>query len=952
LRLPGSSTPRTVEQTFRPRPTRIDFGPYRYDTVRRELHDANGPVRIGSRALQLLEILLESPGRLYSREELVARVWPRTVVEETSLRVHVSALRRLLGDGQDGSKYIVTVPGRGYTFVGEVSVLAPPAASGAPAQASGHQLAKRWPKARPIGRGRDIARIAELLQRERLVSIVGAGGMGKTTVAQAVAENQGTRHGQGTFFADLSSLSDESLVIVEVGQSCGINVSRDDPWGPLQAALQDQHALIVLDNCEHLIDTAAGVIERILRACPRVHILATSREPLELEAEWVFRLPPLGLPAPAIALEPEGALAYPAIQLFVERAVAAGDTFHLTDTNVAIVRQLCEFLDGIPLAIELAAARVSSLGLQGLLFRLESAFDVLTRGRRTAMSRHRTLHGVLNWSYQLLSDSERLVLQRLAIFRSAFDLEAAIAVASTAESAREQVVADVLSLHNKSLVALEPADSGPVLYRLLHVTRLFAEKARASGPQSALVHRRHAELVLARMSEANTSKADTRGKLLNYLRSSRFTSAVAELRTAITWALLDENDLALGIEITAESLHVYHAAGLLDEYRRYLNLAIDKTARAGLEDSRLEFMLYKRLTFASGQSFASPEAREHTYRKTRELGLRFGSVSDRIEALYALSSGAFGHGDFLQSLTCCEEIRELAQGELTPLAVGVADRLSVLSLHALGQHDAAERLAHQVMRFDASTLELRFQTDVPFRVSMRIQLARIHWLRGDFQQAWTTVHDTIAKDDTAHIFEKCQPLGLAAIPIAIWKGDLASAARWCQDLLDHSTRTSVPYWQAFAMVYRCLLEGQPIERDSAPGQMLERSPMLRDIVATLQSGVPDAATLARVREGKVAWCAPEILRRAALANLVPQQDASRERCVAALMDALDLSLEQGARFWSLRIARNLYDVSPEGSAGWTSARDQVLSLLNSIDDGSTQPDLQEARLLLARAPDQ
>jgi predicted ATPase/DNA-binding winged helix-turn-helix (wHTH) protein len=938
-----------VAQNFRHRPTHIAFGPFRYDTVHRELRDADGPVRIGSRALQLLEILLESPGRLYSREELVARVWPRTVVEETSLRVHMSALRRLLGDGQDGSKYIVTVPGRGYTFVGEVQLLTVPAESGTASRAGDTRPSQRGPAThlgRPIGRGKDIARIGELLVRERFVSIVGAGGMGKTTVALAVAENEVARHEQSTFFVDLSSVSEEALVIVEVGQSCGINVSRDDPWPALQAALQDQQVLIVLDNCEHMIDAVAAVADRILRACPQVRILATSREALEIEGEWVFRLPPLDLPEPGMPLETEGALAYPAIQLFVERAVAASDSFQLADANLAAVRQLCEFLDGIPLAIELAAARVSSLGVQGLLFRLEKALELLTRGRRTAMSRHRTLHAVLDWSYQLLTDTERLVLQRLATFRSAFDLEAAVAVASCAELPKDRVVDDLMSLHDKSLVMLEANDRGQARYRLLYITRLFAEKALTSGPDAAAVRHRHAELVLVRVVASNTAKADAGVKSLNYLRSLNFGSAVAELHTAINWALLDENDLALGIEITAEALHAYDATSLVEEYRRYLNTAVDKAGRAGVEGGRLEFKLQQRLSFVSGQAFASLEARENAYRRVRELGPKFGSTADQIEALYGMCTSAYGHGDYLQALSCCEEIRDLAQGGHEVLSVAVADRLSVLSLHALGQHDAAERLAYRVIQLDTSVLELRFQGDVPFGVSMRIQLARIHWLRGDFQRAWATVLDTIARDDAAHIFEKCHPLGLAAIPIAIWKGDTASAAKWCQQLRDHSTRTSVPYWQAFAKVYACLLEGRPLEPESTEARLLQKSPMLRDIAATLQASSLDSVTLARVRAGQVGWCAPELLRLAALADFDPQQHASRARCIEALASAWDLSEEQGARFWSLRVAKSLFEISLEGSTERASAKGRILSLLNVIDDGSPMPDLQQARLMV------
>jgi predicted ATPase/DNA-binding winged helix-turn-helix (wHTH) protein len=927
------------------RPTRLRFGPFRYDAVRRELSDAAGTVRIGARALQLLELLLERPGSVCSRDDLVRRLWPTREVEESGLRVHMAALRRTLGDGQDDAKYIVTVPGRGYAFVADVVAERPDVAADPVAPGAAEVPSAVRARACPIGRGPDIARIGELLEQQRLVSIVAAGGMGKTTVALAVAENKRARYPNCVFFVDLSSLSEATLVVVEVAQRCGVGISRSDPWPALLNALQRQHALIVLDNCEHVIDAAASLADRILARCPQVRILTTSREPLEAESEVVVRLAPLGLPSHGSGLQLEHALSYPAIQLFVERAEAASAAFELTDGNVAAVHQLCEFLDGMPLALELAAARVGSLGVQGLHFHLASALELLTRGRRTAMGRHRTLHAVLNWSYELLTDTEKLVLQRLAVFRSAFDLDAAVAVAASHELAIQQVREDVRSLQDKSLVAAEPNDSGPPLYRLLYVTRLFAERTWALAADEAALKRRHAELVLQRMVEANHAKAQTRVKSLNSTRASRFSSATAELRSALTWTLLDENDLLLGIEITAEALHVYHSASLLDEYLKFMNAAIDKVTRAGASDTRLEFRLYQRLAFISGQAITTPEERARCARKTRVLGQRFGTDIERIEALYAVCTGAYGHGDYLLALSCCEEIRELTQGEHERLRVPVADRLSVLSLHALGQHDAAERLAHRVMQFDTSTLELRFQSDVPFGVSMRIQLARIHWLRGDFQLAWATLLETISQDDAAHIFVKCQPLGMAAIPMSIWKGDMATAARWCRELLDHSTRTSIPYWQAFAKVYERLIQGEPLQPGSVEVQLLEQSPMLDDIVATVLPGAPRPTVLKRVHDGQVGWCAPEVLRLAALAKLDASADG-RARCIEELKRAMDLSVEQGARFWSLRLAMSLFAVSTTESAERASARDLLRSLLNTIDDGSQLRDLREARQMV------
>lgn len=942
---PGTTRPPPGAET-----RTLHFGPFCYDRVRRELSDASGPVHAGSRALQLLEALLDNPGRLCSREELVARVWPDTVVEETSLRVHVSALRRILGDGQNGARYITNVPGRGYTFVGDVQPGAGPEVPGAmplPTESEARRAGLPARLTRPIGRGHDIARIVELLAAERLVSLVGAGGMGKTTVALAVAEDQSALHAHGAVFVDLSTLSDERLLVVQVSQCFGLDVARGEPWRALENALRDQQVLIVLDNCEHMIDAAAALADRLLRTCAGLHVIATSREPLEAEAEWVYRLPPLEVPDPDADLSVDEVLSYPAVQLFVDRARAAGGRFELTEANAVDVRQLCGFLDGIPLAIELAAARAHALGIQGLLHRLEDAFDLLTRGRRTAMSRHQTLHAVMNWSYELLTETERFVLQRLSVFRSAFDLDGAIAVASSPTLNGQRVVEAVLDLCGKSLLLQEEGPTGAApRHRLLYITRLFAERLLASTPDATDVRRRHAAFVLQQLRDRGRGQEI----LAAFGKSSALSATLAELRAAITWTLLEENDLLLGLEIVADSNVIWHVAGLVEESGQHLGVALDKAGRAGVDGTRLAFRLQMTMRlFSSAHTLKDNDVHRRALSIDRGLVDRFDRADDKIEALYALCVSAHGRGSYLQVLDCCEEVRELAQGELEPLSIAIGDRFSAIALHELGQHAAAERLAYRVMAFDADALETRFRGALSFALSLRIRLARIHWLRAEFREAWALVQMIMQGHET-HSYARCHTLALAAIPIALWKGDRASAARWNQELLVHATRSTSPYWQAFATMYASLLDGSVPSPGSAAAQPLEMNVMAMDMLGAFHGGAPHAATLARVQQGEVGWCAPEVLRRAALAAFDPDNPASRDRCMAELRSAFDLSAEQGARFWSLRIATSLCEFTAEGSADHALTRGLVLSLLHTIDDGSNQPDLQHARRVVAHEP--
>ncbi|SHM30793.1 Predicted ATPase [Rhizobacter sp. OV335] len=927
-------------------PAAIAFGPFRYDPTLREISDDRGPVRVGSRALQLLAVLLEQPGRLYSRDELVARVWPHTVVEETSLRVHISALRKVLGDGVDGSRYIANVPGRGYAFVGETRSSPDHVGGQRAVPPSGTEWATTVSPAaqplpprltRPIGREQTIVQIAELLARERLVSVVGAGGMGKTTVALAVAEGLSRRFADGACLVELSHLSDPALVAAELGQAQGLIVSPGDSLAVLEASLRGKQMLFVLDNCEHVIDAAATLVNRLMRTCPGVHFLATSREPLEIEAEWVFKLPPLALPAADEPLDLQDLLAYPAIQLFVERAQANCDSFELTDMHAAAVRQLCGFLDGIPLAIELAAARVDSLGVQGLLRRLENAFELLTRGRRTALSRHRTLQAVMDWSYDLLSDSERLVLQRLSVFRGAFDLDGAVAIAASAELSRQRIIEDVLSLSAKSLIMHDSADDARLLHRLLFITRLYAEKRLAASDDAPAVHRRHATFIVEGLQRAREAGAS----MSQYHWSPALGSSIADVRAAIEWALIEERDLGLGIQLTAFAKRTYCDVGMVEEYLRYIEIALTKLPRAGVDREALELPLRVAAAFMMGYV---PEGSWHypaVFSRVRQLLGTLGSDDERIEALFGMSTTSYGQGDYRLSLACCQEIRQLATGRFEPLSIAISDRISALCLHSLGDHDAAEPLAWRVIAFNGARVGRQFLSEVPFGVSMRVQLARIQWLRGDFGPAWGTLAEALDGSANAHVFARCQVLGMAAVPMAIWRGDAALADQWIQELRGLSERKGLAYWLAYAQAFSRALAGDAILPGSAVDAAMAGCPPLGDMVATIRASRPPAATQARVDQGAVGWCAPEVMRLVALDE---HRDAPGS-AAARLQQALQLAGKQRAKFWMLRIALSMAAMATDNGAV-PGALAALRSLLSSIDDGSAVPELVAARTLL------
>jgi DNA-binding winged helix-turn-helix (wHTH) protein len=330
----------------------ISFGRFRLLAARRLLLEGEKPVRLGSRAFDILATLVERAGEVVSKQELIARAWPQTFVEEANLKIQVSALRRALGDGQGGHRYVVTVPGRGYNFVSPVRLQEPTQVPLPPtiAPAGVHNL----PLAvtRMIGRDEAVAALVSRLSRQRLVTIVGPGGIGKTTVALAVAERMIANYEHGVWLVDLAPLGYPHLVPSAVATVLGLEMRTEDPLPGLVAGLRDRRMLLVLDNCEHVIDAAAGLAAAVLGGAPGVNILATSREPLGVAGECGYRLGPLGSPKPSASLTAAEVEVFPAVQLFVERVTAIVEDFALTDANAPLVVEICWRLDCLPLAIE------------------------------------------------------------------------------------------------------------------------------------------------------------------------------------------------------------------------------------------------------------------------------------------------------------------------------------------------------------------------------------------------------------------------------------------------------------------------------------------------------------------------------------------------------------------------------------------------------------------------
>ena len=918
----------------------LQFGPFTLRRAEKQLLENDRPVRLGSRAFELLTALAERAGEVVSREELEARVWPHTLVEETSLRVHISALRKALGDGRDGVRYITNVPGRGYCFT--LPVAAAPGhtpespswlAAGTTHEAASHHLPARLTRA--IGRSEVTAALGLQLARRRLVSIVGPGGMGKTTVALAVAHERLADYEHGAWFVDLAPLSDPTLVPVVLASVLGTRVPADDPWPALRAYLRDTRMLIVLDNCEHVIGAAAVLVEQILQAAPAIHILTTSREPLDAEGEWVHRLPSLDLPAVSDTLDVEQALVFPAIELFVERATASADGFTLSAATLPVIRHLCRHLDGMPLAIELAAARVESLGLKGLAARLDDLFRLLTRGRRTALPRHRTLQALIDWSHDLLTETERVVLRRLSVFRSGFTLASAGCVATFERIAAPAVMESVMALCAKSLLVID-SSGDTIRHRLLYTTRTYAmNKLAESGEKQALA-RRHAQHFRELLEEAGQEREDM--PIAQWL--GKYAHTMDDVRAGLDWAFSPDGDPLIGVSLAAAAIHLAFELGLNDEYRPRIDLALEVVRTMTPSQPELELRLCSALFFMVGVTAGRSDPDSEVLARTMELANQLGSTRYKVEAMFGLCLIEFRHADYPPVLAWAERIRALGADASEPLAVGH---------HYLGDHRSSARLARQVLQSPSASYSRQYLGYVPRTVTMRYLLARIAWLEGRSDEAVRLAHECVDHAAGAH------PLGLSqalrtAITIALWRGDNARARELVDRQETHAIRHSQSSELSSVRNFRQVLASCVNPQSGATGSAMQGwMPTTHmgelDALGTFSQRMVLPATLARAERGLVGWCAPEILRAHA-ENLLRSGEADVVAAEAIFMRSLQLARMQGALSWELRSAGSLARMW-QSQKRVADARGLLAATYERFTEGFETADLIEAKRLLA-----
>ena len=926
----------------------LSFGPFELSIGNRRLTNGAKIVPLGGRAMDLLIVLVEQANEVVGRRTLIERVWPTRGADQVSLRVHISALRKALDRTDPGRRYIANVPGRGYSFVVPVTSLSSPASGDV--NPSRSRLPARL--MRMLGRKDALAAIRTKLAEQRFVTIVGPGGIGKTTLAVAVAHEMSAVFDSQVHFVDLGPLSDASLVAPALAAALGVSVQTNNVVPALIDRLQERPALIILDCCEHVIDGVSAVAEELVRHVPTLHLLATSREAMRVEDEHVHELRALEYPPQDRSLSARDVLQYPAVQLLVDRVRAVRGDFELVDADASIAAGICRRLDGIPLAIELAAGRVEIFGLSKIASLLDDRLNLSWVGRRTAQPRHQTLNAALEWSYDLLGEAEKRVLNRLSVFAGGFTFEAAVAVIAD-EAIDETNVSDcVWELRSKSMISAQ----GPgERLRLLDTTLAFASRRFPGNDEGTQCRRRHALYFRDLFKQAASMDMPERLRALG--------GEIGNLRAALNWAFSADGDAKIGVDLAAVSASTWMAMALLTECREWMAKAIhrlDDASAGSRQEMIIQSALASCMMFTEGMS----EETYASWAKTRLLAECLDDTECQLDSLLVLWAHQIRLPSYAEATELADRSGEVAEGSGDRGAIAMANYMRGITYHHSGRILQAESHFELALHRDdeASRQSLIKRFGYDRKVDALAVLANLVWLRGCPDQARRLNQMSIAEArQLDHAIPLCVALAWASFNLYLTSPDDPETEALANELVDRAAKYAVESYHGLGLSMQALCRVRRGEGDAALATLyrgLEKLSAARYGVFNwiLQAEFARCTAVAgQARQGlavfeqakinldDIQWYAPELRRirgELALAN-----GEGLEVGRQYFLRSLELSEKQASLSWALRAATSL--TIAEKTAGRKEAAWRTLQATYAkFREGLETPDLRLARQVL------
>lgn len=895
----------------------ICFGAFALFPRQHLLFKHTEPVPLGSRAMSLLVALAARPGELLEKSELLSLAWPKAVVEECNLRAQIVALRRALGDAEDFD-YIVTVPGRGYRFTAPIRI-----------QPIGPEVVQPLEPASPmptlkrqlLGRDKLIPKLAELTRSRRLLTLTGPGGVGKTTVALAVADLLTPEFATSFGFVDFAPVSTAQPVQGMIACALGIGAETEHPLRNLPASLVNRPHLLVLDNCEHVLDETAAAVETLLLNAPLCCILITSREPLRAEGEWVHELAPLRVPHDHLTLNADQAMSFAGVALFIARVKEQDPDFVFADSDTQDVAAICRKLDGNPLAIELAAARVRTFGLRDLVGLLDGSFRLQMTGRRTALPRQRSLSATLDWTYGALSADEQALLRQLSIFNGSFTLEGVLEIVNIGLPDVRMTLPMIESLLDKSLLGTVEHDQGK-RYRLLETTRLYAREKLFQLDDAQRLSCAHANWALRLLDGARQDLE----QLTHDAWTRRYGVEIDTVRAALAWAYSAQGNRQLGIELTLLSSPLWLRLSLVGEYYDWVNRGLPRHVEVEQMDRRQRMRLLTisgsilMLTYGAGQKM------REAWQQVGEDAEALDDSEHRLRSLWGLWNDTCLSNRYAESQQIAERFLALGKDPRVADCLLLGKRMRATSAFYMGDIQGASQAINEALGSPLCLASHIVDMHFDQRIAAQSLKAQIQLLQGDIGQAMLTLDSNLEQAVAlSHPATLWHTLALSAIPASIMAGTLHKTRRFL-DLLKLSTaRQPLPIWRDLTLCFDSILQIR--EGDVAAGVPLlgEALNQLRNCTQTplhlmlhveyaqglASLGLEPLAleTLNELHDTAVArqdrWYLPELLRIKAQIMHSQPHTHTLEEVRKLLSAALEIAREDGAHFWAWRINTDL-----------------------------------------------
>ena len=928
------------------------FSHFEVDVTARKLLRGGQALKLGNKAFDLLVMLIQSAGETVKKEALFKHIWPDTFIDETNLRVHVLALRKALEDKDPSAPLIINVPGRGYRFGGRLLPDALLDGRNAIDEAASVGRDSNLPAlvVNVIGRDEVVGRISDELKIHRLVSIVGTGGIGKTTVALAVANRVQERFRAGVHFVDLAPVDDEAIVIAHIATSLRIQTTEADPIKSLVAALKNRNLLIVLDNCDRVVPIVSTLAESLLAGAAQVHILVTSRRSLGAKGERVHRLEPLPVPEVLADITAEVALAFPAVQLLQQCMYAGSAAAAITDATARHAASLVARLDGLPLAIELAAVRVGLLGLRGVLERLDDRFSLLTRGRSTAERRHQTLAAMIDWSFADLDDTARRVWSYLGVFCGPFGFEHMQGVVGALMPGNPDLIDVLDQLIERSMVVVDFAGE-EIQYRLLESMRFFACE-RLSEADRMAGQRAHAEFYTARAIAYPREWEENPNQ--EWLKV--FGGELMEIRSALNWAFSPDGDARIAIKLAAASAPLWSKFVLYRESRDYLELAKGLLERYPDVGDEIEKKLFSMLGWTTFWTRGPGPVSRLYFERGLEIASRMGDVVTQLELLWVLSGTSAISADPDLSLVYNFKFEALLPYTDDPGALPLFQRMIAFSLHQKGE--LAQSLQYGELAWAYANKEVRASRGTILKYDHRVTtagtVARTYWIMGRPDKAAAIIDAVIEELEGLNAPGFYANFHVATfLPLSLSNGRFDQAECALAALIEVLNGLEAPVWTIWGDAYRRIIDLMydpsvivtTADLDYIHGPAMW--PFFSQMISTLDQRLIRPSHIEMALGGPERWFTAEILRGHA-EQLLAHSKPDLAAVEGLLRRSLDIAKKQGALAWELRTATSLLRLKPHD----VGARYLLQSAYDRFEEGFGNHDQVAARELLRNVSSQ